>query len=103
MRKLACNPTTHPSRPTGNDGDSARKSTHVSEDYDAFPSSRRYPRLSSREVGNGGRSILRREDLRLRLAGWFRHNVNMSEVGANTSGQQWSLTPGVRPMTSVGC
>src|SRR5450432_27668 len=37
MCKLACNPTTHASRPTGDDGDSAFKSSHLSEDYDAFP------------------------------------------------------------------
>jgi hypothetical protein len=37
MDKLACDPTTHASRPTGDDGDSAFKSSHLSEDYDAFP------------------------------------------------------------------
>jgi len=37
MRKLACDPTTHASRPTGDDSDSAFKSSHLSEDYDVFP------------------------------------------------------------------
>ena len=37
MCKLACDPTTHASRPTGDDSDSAFKSSHLSEDYDAFP------------------------------------------------------------------
>jgi hypothetical protein len=58
MRKLACNPTTHAGRPTRNDGDSARQSTHVSEEYDAFPSSRRYPGLGSRKIGNGAKAAL---------------------------------------------
>jgi hypothetical protein len=40
MRKLARDPTTHACRPTGNNGDSACKSSHLSEDYDAFPPSR---------------------------------------------------------------
>jgi hypothetical protein len=50
------------------------------------------------------------EDLRLRLAGWFRQRVNIEssnsfEVGTGTEVVQVNrgLTPGVRPMTSVGC
>jgi hypothetical protein len=38
MRKLTCDPTTQASRPAGDDGDSAFKSSHLSEDYDAFSS-----------------------------------------------------------------
>ncbi|HLK67590.1 MAG TPA: hypothetical protein VKU19_29335 [Bryobacteraceae bacterium] len=35
-RKLTCDPTTHASRATGDDGDSAFKSPHLSEDSDTF-------------------------------------------------------------------
>jgi hypothetical protein len=34
--KLTCDPTSHASRPTGDDSDFVLKSSHLSEDYDAF-------------------------------------------------------------------
>ena len=67
MRKLACDPTTHTSRPTGDDGDSAFKSSHLSEDYDAF-CNRREPAFSAAS-SDLGHDLKNRGGNRVRLVG----------------------------------